>query len=111
MTIETQPSPEGNVSGGHAFDVDSRTGFMPPKPPIARLPATWEDWEAALDLAFAAKLKCGDHHGLTPDDAANSEAWRAQVRKVCPLSLIRHLPIVLRCVRHVSQPQFLLLSL
>lgn len=80
------------------FDVDSRTGFMPPKPPIARLPAMWEDWERMLDLAIASKLKCGDQVGLTPEDAANSEAWRAQVRKVrhfvhC-IRVMSHTPVV-----------------
>lgn len=44
----------------HDFDVDTRTGFMPPDPPVARLPADWALWEDALDHAIASRLRVTD---------------------------------------------------
>ncbi|KAI0312726.1 Indoleamine 2,3-dioxygenase-domain-containing protein [Amylostereum chailletii] len=43
----------------HDFDVDTRTGFMPPDPPIARLPEQWEQWENLLDDAQKSRLQLG----------------------------------------------------
>jgi len=70
-------SPVANV-----FDVDQRTGFMVPQPPLSRLPEKWEVWEAALDTAIEARLQLGDKVGLTEAEAAASEQWRYSVRKV-----------------------------
>ena len=36
----------------HDFDVNSRTGFMPSDPPIARLPKQWKPLEAMLEHAM-----------------------------------------------------------
>lgn len=66
----------------HIFDVDQRTGFMPPQPPLRRLPEKWEAWEVALDSAVEAKLQLGDKVGLTEAEAAASKQWRESVRKV-----------------------------
>jgi indoleamine 2,3-dioxygenase len=66
----------------HDFDVDVRTGFMPPAPPLARLPAQWEPWEAALDAAIRGRLQLGIKPGLTSEETAASEAWRSQVSQV-----------------------------
>lgn len=68
----------------HDFDVDNRTGLMPPEPPLTRLPGIWgEHWETCLDTALQSKLQLGDKLGLTNDEAAQSERWRALVREVC----------------------------
>ncbi|KAJ3542121.1 hypothetical protein NMY22_g3627 [Coprinellus aureogranulatus] len=113
MTIDANTSTiqqEGSIPVGHVFDVDSRTGFMPPKPPVRRLPAQWEEWEAMLDAAIASNMKCGDSLDVTPEDEAVSEAWRAQVRKMpllpvdstltsCPL-LLRRAHLVLTFLLH-----------
>jgi len=66
----------------HAFDVDERTGFMPPSPPLTRLPQPWELWETILDTAIHAKLQLGDKVGLAVEEAEASEAWRVRVRRV-----------------------------
>jgi len=66
----------------HDFDVDTRTGFMPPQPPLVRLPEQWESWEAALDDAFASNLRLAEKKDLTDADLARSERWRAGVRQV-----------------------------
>ena len=44
----------------HDFDVDSRSGFMPPPPPdppIARLSKQWEPWEIVLEHPVKEKLQ------------------------------------------------------
>ncbi|KAF6755277.1 Indoleamine 2,3-dioxygenase [Ephemerocybe angulata] len=110
MTIDSSIHQENAIPVGQVFDVDSRTGFMPPQPPIRRLPATWEEWEAMLDAAIAGGFKCGDAADLTEEDAERSESWRAQVRKMpvlpvngaltsCPL-LLRRGHLVLTFLLH-----------
>jgi indoleamine 2,3-dioxygenase len=66
----------------HDFDVDTRTGFMPPDPPLARLPVQWEPWEQLLDDAQVHRLQLGSKLDITDMDNARSESWRARVRKV-----------------------------
>jgi indoleamine 2,3-dioxygenase len=66
----------------HDFDVDTRTGFMPPDPPLARLPLQWEPWEQLLDDAQVHRLQLGNKHDITDVKKALSESWRARVRNV-----------------------------
>ncbi|KAF9562566.1 Indoleamine 2,3-dioxygenase [Agrocybe pediades] len=68
-----------------AFDVDQLTGFMAPRPPISRLPAPWEAWEAALDSAVEGKIQLGDKLGLTSDEKAQSLRWR---NNICQMPII-----------------------
>lgn len=70
----------------HDFDVDARTGFMPPQPPLARLPELWAPWEAILDDAIRRKLKLGDALDLTDDKRDEAEAWRSRIREVSQFS-------------------------
>ncbi|KAF7312687.1 Indoleamine 2,3-dioxygenase [Mycena indigotica] len=69
----------------HDFDVDNRTGFMPPQPPPARLPEAFEHWEEVLDEAIKSGLQLGDKPGITLAETECSEKWRRSVR---------HLPIL-----------------
>jgi len=64
------------------FDIDQRTGFMAPRPPVPRLPETWEIWERALDTAVERKIQLGDKIGLTSAEAADSHCWRNGVLQV-----------------------------
>jgi len=64
----------------HDFDVDTRTGFMPPDPPIGRLPVEWEPWETILDQAMSMKLQLAVKPGLSRDEIAQSASWRETVR-------------------------------
>ncbi|KAI9442106.1 Indoleamine 2,3-dioxygenase [Lactarius indigo] len=57
----------------HDFDVDTRTGFMPPDPPLVRLPTQWEPWEQLLDDA--------QQTGITDEEVVQSESWRIRVRQ------------------------------
>ena len=86
-----QPRPDfdvGRVDGfvdtttlaAHDFDVDTRSGFMPPDPPISRLPVDWEPWEKILDQAMSAKLQLAVKPGLNEDEISTSASWRENVR-------------------------------
>jgi indoleamine 2,3-dioxygenase len=66
----------------HDFDVDTRTGFLPPQAPLARLPSAWEEWEAILGDAILARLQLGDKPDLQQLEKDKSRAWRDRVRKV-----------------------------
>ncbi|TFK27856.1 Indoleamine 2,3-dioxygenase [Coprinopsis marcescibilis] len=98
-TTAANTTTPGGLPVGHVFDVDPRTGFMAPQPPISRLPAQWEQWEAALDAANDAKVQCGDKLGLTELEAQQSEAWRAQIQMLPVLPLTPAMsasPVMLR---------------
>lgn len=99
-----QPRPDfvvGGVDGfvdtttlaAHDFDVDTRTGFMPPDPPISRLPIEWEPWETILDQAMTIKLQLAVKPGLTEEEIAHSASWRAIVRD--NVSYCFHLPPII----------------
>lgn len=80
----------GDISGvldrttlaAHDFDVDTRTGFLPPQAPLSRLPPAWEEWEAVLESAIVSRLQLGDRPNLQELDKDNSLRWRDRVRKV-----------------------------
>lgn len=84
------PLPHGltdtTTLAAHDFDVDNRTGFMPPQPPLARLPGEWETWEAVLDSALTKKLKLYNGPTTTDDDRGDSAAWRKGVYKVSEIT-------------------------
>lgn len=78
--------PTGTVDtttlAAHDFDVDTRTGFMPPQPPLTRLPLAWERWEELLDAATTARLQLGEKPDLSEAERSRSAEWRARVRQV-----------------------------
>lgn len=84
------PLPHGltdtTTLAAHDFDVDNRTGFMPPQPPLARLPGEWEAWEAILDSALTKRLKLSNGPTTTDDNRAESATWREGVYKVNGIS-------------------------
>ncbi|KAG2146115.1 Indoleamine 2,3-dioxygenase [Suillus bovinus] len=98
---------EGHIDtstlAAHDFDVDTRTGFMPPDPPLNRLPEQWELWETALDAATQAKLQLAVKPGLTAEEKNSSESWREHVRKlpVLPMSELTQSELLLRRAHHV----------
>ncbi|KAG2347840.1 Indoleamine 2,3-dioxygenase [Suillus weaverae] len=98
---------EGHVDtstlAAHDFDVDTRTGFMPPDPPLSRLPVQWELWETALDAAMHAKLQLAVKLDLTAEEKKSSESWREHVRQlpVVPTSELTHSELLLRRAHHV----------
>ncbi|KAF8150198.1 Indoleamine 2,3-dioxygenase [Crassisporium funariophilum] len=87
-----------SIPVAHVFDVDQRTGFMAPEPPLSRLPDFWEAWEANLDAAVESKIQLGDKVGLTDAEATASRVWRERVSQAPILSTIGLMcsPILLR---------------
>ncbi|KAH9051924.1 Indoleamine 2,3-dioxygenase [Lactarius vividus] len=87
----------------HDFDVDTRTGFMPPDPPLVRLPMQWEPWEQLLEDAQARRLQLGSKHDITEEEMDQSESWRAHVRQspTLPTVELRPSELLLRRAHHV----------
>ncbi|KAJ3898853.1 tryptophan 2,3-dioxygenase [Lentinula edodes] len=98
----SQPRPSGIASpsssnrvvvdtttlAAHDFDVDPRTGFMPPHPPIARLGGEYEmyePWEGILDEACAGAFRLGRDIGT--ETGGREERWRGRVRELPILSI------------------------
>jgi hypothetical protein len=85
----------GNVNGAvdtgtpvaYDFDINNRSGFMPPQAPISRLPSFWHVWEDILQDAQEQRLKLGETPGLPEHERLKSEEWRSKVSNVCALSL------------------------
>ncbi|KAH9481098.1 Indoleamine 2,3-dioxygenase [Psilocybe cubensis] len=108
MSVEVERL-KSSISVTPIFDVDQRTGFMAPDPPIPRLPTAWEPWEAALDAAVQAKLQLGDKIGLTNLEKTTSSRWRESVRQLPVLAteelsnsaiLLRRAHLVLAYILH-----------
>ena len=81
--------PDTSTLAAHDFDVDTRTGFMPPHPPLSRLSIKWELWEAALDLAMRERLQLGEKVDPLSEEAVKSEEWRAGIRSVSRHLLVK----------------------
>jgi hypothetical protein len=76
------PLLDTSTLAAHDFDVDARSGFMPPEPPVERLPSEWQEWERVLDDAMNAKLRVGDSPDVTPDEVQRSQLWRERIAGV-----------------------------
>ncbi|RPD72449.1 Indoleamine 2,3-dioxygenase [Lentinus tigrinus ALCF2SS1-7] len=96
-------TPDTSTLAAHDFDVDTRTGFMPPQPPLARLPPAWEPWEAALEDAIQSKLQLADKPALSPAEQEKSERWRNSVRElpILPIDDLKSSEVLLRRAHHV----------
>ncbi|KAJ3863574.1 Indoleamine 2,3-dioxygenase [Lentinula novae-zelandiae] len=86
----SQPRPSGITSpnegrvdtttlAAHDFDVDPRTGFMPPHAPIARLEGEYGAWEGVLADACNGGFRLGG--------GEREERWRGRVRELPILSI------------------------
>ncbi|KAG5731616.1 Indoleamine 2,3-dioxygenase family protein [Termitomyces sp. T112] len=95
--------PDTTTLAAHDFDVDTRTGFMPPQPPPSRLPPTWEAWEHILDEAQRLKLQLGDTPDLPQHEREKSEMWRSHVRdlEILIIDELKTSELYLRRAHHV----------
>ncbi|KAJ3542124.1 hypothetical protein NMY22_g3624 [Coprinellus aureogranulatus] len=91
-------APDTTTLAAHDFDVDTRTGFMPPQQPLMRLPEEWSPWEEALDSAIGSKLQLGDKPGVSEEDRAASESWRQRIRElpILPTKDLKKSEVLLR---------------
>ncbi|KAG8922687.1 hypothetical protein FRC03_009932 [Tulasnella sp. 419] len=114
LSLARNPLLTTTVSGGHPFDtstlaaadfdVDARSGFMPPTVPVVKLTGEQALWEATLDSAL------GDGQGLTlgeleqsQQERDKSEKWRRGVELLPVISItpIRNSEVALRRAHHV----------
>ncbi|WFD35238.1 hypothetical protein MCUN1_002089 [Malassezia cuniculi] len=96
------------------FDVDVRSGFLPPEPPVARLPDGMGPWEDLFDWAKRIPLQLAGQIGQSTEKEAR--AWRAAVRNAPvvhidvfggDVRLLRRANLVLSFLAHMyihSQP-------
>ncbi|KAI0661847.1 Indoleamine 2,3-dioxygenase [Cubamyces menziesii] len=96
-------TPDTSTLAAHDFDVDTRTGFMPPEPPLTRLPSAWEPWEAVLEDAIQNKLQLAERPDLSDEERAKSEQWRDRVRElpILPIVDLKSSEVRLRRAHHV----------
>ncbi|KAK2459908.1 hypothetical protein APHAL10511_008108 [Amanita phalloides] len=78
----TLPTPTTATLAAHDFDVDTRTGFMPPHPPLPRLPPQWDPWESLLDAAQSTPLQLGSKPDLSPAEKHASKIWRRRLAEM-----------------------------
>lgn len=65
------------------YDVDVRSGFMPPAEPVARLEGDFEAWEDVLDAA-AGRIRLASDLAEAPEDEKHYvDQWRDRIRQVC----------------------------
>lgn len=73
-----------------------RNGFLPPEPPLLRLPKQWELWEELLDHGVKNAFSCADEMHM-PELHLIEEQWRTRVAKMPLLemdSLTASLPLL-----------------
>ena len=85
LKLPRQNSTLGKIDGAldtpHNFDIN-RTGFMPPKTPISRLPFSRSIWEDIFKDAQKQGLTRGETPGLLERKRTKSEKWRQRVNNV-----------------------------
>ena len=74
--------PDTYMLDGDDFEVNVKTGFLPPQPPLTRLTPQYEIWEQTLDKASSLQLKLGERNDLTEKDRMESATWRRDVEEV-----------------------------
>ncbi|GAA95248.1 uncharacterized protein L969DRAFT_21923 [Mixia osmundae IAM 14324] len=84
--------PDTSSTASADFDVDVRSGFLPPQEPIQRLLGELEDWELALDA------REGMRYGGAAFSIEAAEAWRTGIRSMPVLSVtnLSTLPLLRR---------------
>lgn len=64
------------------YDIDVRSGFMPPAEPVARLADEFLAWEEVLDAAEGRIKLASDLADATEDEKLYVDSWRERVRQV-----------------------------
>lgn len=65
------------------YDIDVRSGFMPPAEPVARLDDEYIVWEEVLDAAEGHIRLASDLADVGEDEKRYVSSWRERVRQVC----------------------------
>lgn len=110
QSFKETPKLDTSTLAAHDFDVDPRSGFMPPEPPIARLPTEWDEWEQVLDAALQSRLKIAENPDISPEETERSRLWRETVSNMKILDmgrlrnserLLRRAHLVLTAILHI----------
>lgn len=64
------------------YDIDVRSGFMPPAEPVARLGDEFAVWEEVLDAAVGHMKLASDLAHASKDEKRYIDLWRERVRQV-----------------------------
>ncbi|CAE6476346.1 unnamed protein product [Rhizoctonia solani] len=77
-------SPDMSSLSCFDFGLDSRTGFLPTQVPLARLPATFDKWEDALQRAMVVLKHPGDSDDPLPTDEEKEQSlrWRENIKRM-----------------------------
>lgn len=79
--------PDVSTLAAADFDVDVRSGFLPPEAPVSRLGGIEEEvWETALDKARALPLRIGGGGvNVSEADRRAAREWRRNIRQMLVL--------------------------
>jgi hypothetical protein len=80
----SESSPDMSSLARSEFGLDPATGFLPPQLPLSRLPAMFNQWENALQLAMTVLKRPGDCEDppATEKEKAQSRKWRESIQRV-----------------------------
>lgn len=86
--------PDLTTLAGADYDVDVRSGFLPPAPPLARLPpGPWQVWEDAWDATDGLRAGQGEARNV------KTKEWRTAVREKLPVVDVRPLSMAVEPLR------------
>ncbi|PWZ03642.1 IDO-domain-containing protein [Testicularia cyperi] len=93
--------PDTSTLAAADFDIDVRSGFLPPEQPVLRLSGEHEQlWEVALDEAKRIPLmQGGGGIKTTPEQRAQARRWRRHIREMAVLPLADELANDIRFAR------------
>lgn len=79
--------PDTSTLAAADFDIDVRSGFLPPEEPVSRLQGIEEElWESALDRARQLPLHFGGGGvGISADARRQARQWRRDIRQMLVL--------------------------
>lgn len=84
-TSIASPIPDTSTLAGADFDIDVRSGFLPPEAPVSRLPSHLPEytWELMLDSARTVGLQInGGGAAVDEEHRRRCRAWRRAVREM-----------------------------
>lgn len=79
--------PDTSTLAAADYDIDVRSGFLPPETPVSRLEGIEEEiWETALDRARAIPLRIGGGGvDVSCEERRQARQWRRDIRKMLVL--------------------------
>ncbi|PWN39303.1 Indoleamine 2,3-dioxygenase [Ceraceosorus guamensis] len=98
--------PDTSTLAAADFDIDVRSGFLPPEAPLSRLSDVYEEWESKLEGAAHAGLSLyGGGPTTNFHRRASARRWRRSIREMPILPLQG---VVLADIRHARRAHLVL---